>query len=83
MGIWALIALVGLVVGAGIYFAAPGKIRGGIVLTMLVGVIAALAMTWLGAQVGIATQGTAIQFFVAMVGTGLVLAVWRVAMGPA
>ena len=81
MGMWALVALIGLVLGAMIFFSAKGKIRGGILLTMLVGAVAAVAMAWIGAQIGIATQGTAIGYLVTVIGTGLVLAVWRITMG--
>jgi uncharacterized membrane protein YeaQ/YmgE (transglycosylase-associated protein family) len=78
---WALIAVIGLVLGAAIFIAVPGKIRGGILLTMLVGALAALVSAWIGAQLGIASQGTAIGFFIAVIGTGLILAVWRMTMG--
>jgi uncharacterized membrane protein YeaQ/YmgE (transglycosylase-associated protein family) len=83
MGQWALVALIGLILGAAIFLPARGKIRGGLVLTMLVGAIAALAMTWIGSQLGIVTQGSTIAFFFAVIGTGLVLAVWRVTMSRA
>ncbi|MCJ8158331.1 GlsB/YeaQ/YmgE family stress response membrane protein [Sphingomonas sp. LaA6.9] len=80
---WAVIALIGLLIGAGAYAAMPGKVRGGILLTMLVGAVAAVVTTWIGAQIGIATQGTMIAYFFAAIGTGLVLAVWRMSMGGA
>lgn len=83
MGMWALMALIGLVIGALVFVSAPGKIRGGIFLTMLVGAVTAVVMAWIGAQIGIATQGTAIGYLVTVIGTGLVLAIWRVAMGRA
>ena len=76
-------ALVGLVVAAGAYFAVPGRIRGGLLLTLLVGAIGGVAMTWLGRQVGLASPGNTFGFFVSVIGTGLVMAIWRVAMGRA
>lgn len=75
--------LIGLAVGALIYFAVPGRIRGGAILTMLVGAVAALVSTWLGGQVGLAAPGHTFGFFVAMIGTGLILAIWRQVMGRA
>jgi len=81
MGTFALVALLGLGLGAGIFVASKGQIRGGILLTMLVGAVAAVVMTWLGAQLGVATQGTMATYLVAAIGTGLVLAIWRVSMG--
>ena len=81
MGMWAFIALIGLVLGALIFVSASGKIRGGIFLTMLVGAVAAVVMAWIGSQIGIATQGTTVGYLVTVIGTGLVLAVWRITMG--
>jgi uncharacterized membrane protein YeaQ/YmgE (transglycosylase-associated protein family) len=83
MEIWVLVALVGVALGAAVYFSSRGRIRGGMLLTMLVGLVAAVTMSWIGMQLGIASQGTTIAFFFAMIGTGLVLAVWRVTMGRA
>ena len=78
---WIIVsALVGLVVAALTFAVFPGKVRGGIFLTLLVGMIGGIAMTWLGRQVGLAMPGHTAGFFTAMIGTGLVLAVWRTAM---
>ena len=78
---WLWIALIGLAAGALTFFAIPGKVRGGIVVTMLVGAVAAVALTWIGNQVGLAVPGQTSGFFIAVIGSGLVLAVWRMAMG--
>jgi uncharacterized membrane protein YeaQ/YmgE (transglycosylase-associated protein family) len=79
---WILVSLaVGLVLAVVAYFAAPGRIRGGVFLTMGVGALGAVAATWLGRQVGAANPGHTFGFFTAMIGTGLVLAIWRTAMG--
>ena len=81
METWLLVAVIGLVLGAAIFLAVPGRIKGGILLTMVVGALAAVVSAWIGSQLGIASQGTAIGFFIAVVGTGLILAVWRMTMG--
>jgi uncharacterized membrane protein YeaQ/YmgE (transglycosylase-associated protein family) len=81
MGIWAFVALVGLLAGALVASTFQGKMRGGIYLTMLVGAVSALAMAWIGGRIGIATQGTVVGFFVTVIGTAVILAVWRSVMG--
>jgi uncharacterized membrane protein YeaQ/YmgE (transglycosylase-associated protein family) len=80
MGTWLVIALVGLVLAAGTFALIPGRVRGGILGTMVVGAIGAVVMTWLAQQVGLAMPGYTTGFFTAVVGTGLVLAVWRTVM---
>ena len=80
---WFIIALIGVALAAAAYFFSPGRIRGGLLLTMLVGAAAAIAATWLGRQVGVAMPGQTFGFFVAVIGTALVLAIWRTAMGRA
>ncbi len=82
MQIWILMALIGVAIAAAAYGFSPGRIRGGLLLTMLVGCIAALGMTWIGVQVGLATAGQTLGFVIAVVGTALILVVWRTAMGP-
>jgi uncharacterized membrane protein YeaQ/YmgE (transglycosylase-associated protein family) len=81
--IWGLLALVGLLLGAAAYNSVPGKIRGGLLLSMAVGALACVGTSWIGSQVGVASQGTMIGFIVAAIGTALVLAIWRVTMGHA
>jgi uncharacterized membrane protein YeaQ/YmgE (transglycosylase-associated protein family) len=74
-------AIIGLLVAALIYYSVPGRICGGIALTLVVGVVAAVVMTLLGRQVGFAGIGTVAAYFVAVIGTALVTVVWRAAMG--
>jgi uncharacterized membrane protein YeaQ/YmgE (transglycosylase-associated protein family) len=80
---WIVIAGIGVALAAAAYFFSPGRIRGGLLLTLLVGAVAAVALTWLGRQVGMAMPGQTFGFFIAVIGTALVLAVWRTAMGRA
>ena len=80
--VWIMMALIGIAVAAAAYAFSPGRIRGGLLLTMLVGCIAAVGMTWVGVQVGLATAGQTLGFVIAVVGTALILVVWRTAMGP-
>ena len=42
---------IGVLLAAAAYYFSPGRIRGGLLLTMLVGGLAALCATWLGWQV--------------------------------
>ena len=77
---WAIIALLGMAMGAIAFVAIPKSVRGGILLTMLVGAIAALVMTWIGRQIGFALLGRP-SFLIALVGTALVLAIWQWTMG--
>ena len=83
MGMWALMALIGTRDRRAGLCLCSGKNSRWNFLTMLVGAVTAVVMAWIGAQIGIATQGTAIGYLVTVIGTGLVLAVWRVAMGRA
>jgi uncharacterized membrane protein YeaQ/YmgE (transglycosylase-associated protein family) len=80
---WIVIALIGVALAAAAYFFSPGRIRGGLLLTMLVGAAAAVCLTWLGRQVGLAVPNQTFGFLTAIVGTALVMAVWRTAMGSA
>ena len=79
---WIMMAVIGVAVAAAAYAFSPGRIRGGLLLTMLVGAIGALCMTWIGVQVGLATEGQTLGFVIAAVGTALILVVWRTVMGP-
>jgi uncharacterized membrane protein YeaQ/YmgE (transglycosylase-associated protein family) len=80
---WGIIAALGLLMGAATFVFVPGKVRGGILLTMVVGAIGALVMTWIGRQIGILVVGESRGFLIAVAGTALVLAVWRTTMGRA
>ena len=80
---WIFIALVGVVLAGAAYAVSPGRIRGGVLLTLLVGAVSALATAWIGKQVTAAMPGQTFGFFIAVIGTALLLAVWRTAMGRA
>ena len=80
---WILTALVGVMLAWAAYAVSPGRIRGGLLLTMLVGAVAALSVSWIGKQVTAAMPGQTFGFFIAVIGTALILAVWRTAMGRA
>jgi len=80
---WIIAAVIGAVLGALAWRGAPGKIRGGLLLSMVVGVIAAMCSMYLGFLTHVALPGQTAGLLVAVVGTTLVLAIWRVAMGPA
>jgi uncharacterized membrane protein YeaQ/YmgE (transglycosylase-associated protein family) len=80
MGPWAVVALIGLLLAGLTYPILPGRVKGGILPTLAVGVAGALAMTWLARIVGLSMPGYTSGFFTAVVGTGLVLAIWRTLM---
>lgn len=80
---WIYIALIGVALAAAAYAVSPGRIRGGIFLTLLVGAVGALAVAWIARQVTLAMPGQTFGFFIAVIGTALILAIWRTAMGRA
>ena len=80
--VWGLVALIGVLAGALSYVAVPGPRHGKLIPTMLVGA-GAVAMTWLGARLGAAVPGQTSGFFVTVIGSGFILALWRVLMSRA
>jgi uncharacterized membrane protein YeaQ/YmgE (transglycosylase-associated protein family) len=73
--IWSL--LVGLVVGAIAKFLMPGKDPGGIFITMLIGVAGAAFASWLGSQMGYYEQGQPVGMVAAVIGSMLLLGIYR------
>ncbi len=69
--------LIGLVVGVIAKFIMPGRDGGGIILTALLGVVGAMAATYLGQAMGIYRAGEAAGFVGAVIGAILILAVYR------
>ena len=76
--IWSLI--VGLFVGAIAKFLMPGKDPGGILITMLLGIVGAVLAGFLGRALGIYhTGGPGPGIIASIVGAVIVLAIYRVA----
>ena len=73
--IWMLI--VGLVVGAVAKLLMPGKDPGGIVITMVIGVVGALLAGFLGRSAGWYREGEPAGFVASVIGAILLLAIYR------
>lgn len=67
----------GLVVGVVAKFIMPGRDPGGIVLTILLGIVGAMLGGWLGRTLGLYQTGEAAGFIMAVVGAVVVLALYR------
>jgi uncharacterized membrane protein YeaQ/YmgE (transglycosylase-associated protein family) len=73
--------LFGLVVGALAKLVMPGRDPGGIIVTILLGIVGALIGGFLGRALGLYRPDEPAGFFGAFVGAILVLVVYRVATG--
>ena len=70
----------GLVVGLVARLIMPGTDPGGIILTMVLGIVGALLGGWLGRVFGLYREGEAAGFIMAVVGAVIVLALYRLVM---
>jgi uncharacterized membrane protein YeaQ/YmgE (transglycosylase-associated protein family) len=70
----------GLVVGIVAKFLMPGRDPGGIIVTIVLGVIGALVGGWIGRVLGMYREGEAAGFIMAVVGAVVVLALYRLIM---
>lgn len=73
--------LFGLVIGALAKFVMPGKDPGGIIVTILLGIVGALVGGFLGRALGLYQPNEPAGFVGAFVGAVLVLLVYRMATG--
>ena len=73
--------LFGLVVGAIAKFLMPGRDPGGFVITVLLGVVGALLGGYLGRLIGWYGEGDPVGFLMAVLGSVVLLALYRVAAG--
>ena len=73
--LWMLI--VGLVVGAIAKLFMPGRDPGGIIVTMLIGIAGALVAGYLGRAVGWYSEGQPAGFIGSILGSVLLLAIYR------
>ncbi len=69
--------LIGLVAGAIAKFLMPGKDPGGIIITILVGIVGAVVATYLGQLLGIYSEGQQAGLIGAVVGAMLLLLIYR------
>ena len=73
--LWTLI--IGLVAGAIAKLLMPGRDVGGFFITMALGVLGAFVATWLGQALGWYAPGESAGFFGAIVGSLILLALYR------
>jgi uncharacterized membrane protein YeaQ/YmgE (transglycosylase-associated protein family) len=69
--------IIGLIVGAIAKLIMPGKDPGGIIVTMLIGIVGALLAGFLGRQLGWYHEGEAAGFIASVVGAILLLIIYR------
>ncbi|HRO61623.1 MAG TPA: GlsB/YeaQ/YmgE family stress response membrane protein [Burkholderiaceae bacterium] len=72
--IWS--AIVGLVVGAVAKFFMPGEQGGGIIVTMILGILGSVVATWIGQAVGLYPPGASAGFIASVLGAILLLWVY-------
>jgi uncharacterized membrane protein YeaQ/YmgE (transglycosylase-associated protein family) len=73
--LWMLI--IGLVIGAIAKLIMPGKDPGGIIVTMLIGIVGALLAGFLGRTLGWYHEGEAAGFIASVIGAILLLVIYR------
>jgi uncharacterized membrane protein YeaQ/YmgE (transglycosylase-associated protein family) len=59
----------------------PGRDPKGFIITIVLGVIGAFLATWLGRQLGWYNEGEAAGFIGAVVGSIIILAIYRITLG--
>ena len=70
---WLWTLIIGLIVGAVAKFVMPGRQGGGIIITMILGVIGAFVATWIGQAVGWYRPGEGAGFIASVIGALIVL----------
>jgi uncharacterized membrane protein YeaQ/YmgE (transglycosylase-associated protein family) len=73
--------LFGLTVGVVAKFLMPGRDPGGFVITALLGIVGGLLGGFLGRAMGWYREGDAVGFFMAVIGSIIVLALYRFTIG--
>jgi uncharacterized membrane protein YeaQ/YmgE (transglycosylase-associated protein family) len=71
----------GLIVGAVAKFIMPGRDPGGIIVTILLGIVGALVGGWLGQALGLYGPGEPAGFIMAVIGAIIVLLIYRLIVG--
>jgi uncharacterized membrane protein YeaQ/YmgE (transglycosylase-associated protein family) len=67
----------GLVVGIVAKLIMPGNDPGGLIITMVLGIVGAMLGGWLGRVMGLYREGEAAGFIMAVVGAVVILALYR------
>jgi uncharacterized membrane protein YeaQ/YmgE (transglycosylase-associated protein family) len=74
--------IIGLLAGIVAKLLMPGRDPGGFIITMVLGVGGAFVATWLGQTLGWYQVGQAAGFLGAVVGSIILLVIYRVVRGP-
>jgi uncharacterized membrane protein YeaQ/YmgE (transglycosylase-associated protein family) len=77
--LWA--AIVGLIVGALAKAIMPGRDPGGIIVTMIIGIVGSLLGGWVGRALGFYDAGEGAGFLMSLIGAILLLAIYRAIAG--
>lgn len=77
--LWTII--IGLIVGALAKLVMPGKDPGGIIITILLGIVGAFVGTFIGRALGLYAQGQAAGWIMSVIGAIIVLAIYRAVAG--
>ena len=77
--LWTII--IGLIVGALAKLVMPGKDPGGIIITILLGIVGAFVGTFIGRALGMYQQGQAAGWIMSVIGAIIVLAIYRAVAG--
>ena len=75
--------LFGLVVGVVAKFVMPGRDPGGFIITAILGIVGSLVGGFLGRAMGWYRDGDPVGFFMAIVGSIILLAIYRFTIGRA
>lgn len=73
--------LIGLVAGALAKLIMPGKDPGGIIITILLGIVGAFVGTFIGRALGLYGPGQAAGWIMSVIGAIIVLAIYRAVVG--
>jgi uncharacterized membrane protein YeaQ/YmgE (transglycosylase-associated protein family) len=73
--------LFGLVVGALAKLVMPGRDPGGIIVTMLLGIVGAVVGGWIGRALGLYGPNEAAGFVMSFIGAVILLAIYRMVVG--
>ena len=71
--------IIGLIVGFVAKLLMPGKDPGGVIITILLGIVGSVVGRWLGQALGFYGPGEAAGFLMSVVGAVLLLAIYRAA----
>jgi uncharacterized membrane protein YeaQ/YmgE (transglycosylase-associated protein family) len=71
----------GLIVGAIAKFVMPGRDPGGMIVTIVLGIVGALLGGWIGQAIGLYNPGEPAGFIMAVIGAIIVLLIYRLVVG--